>query len=129
MEYSVIINGRSYELPKKTIAVMEKLDDVLKVDSIKGLNIRQKYEKIHLFVKDIFGEEKAVEMLGNDKLSELDTSDLALIVIKVNEAYEKPLADYKNEMTMHKFEGLPIEKMNALIKGAQTVANMQSVGR
>lgn len=129
MEYTVIINNRSYELPKKTLAVMEKLDDVLKVDSVKGLSVKQKYEKIHTFVKDIFGEEKAVEMLGSDNLSELDTSELALIVIKVNEAYEKPVTDYKQEMTMRRFSGLPIEKMNALVAGAQTVSNMQSVGR
>ncbi len=129
MEYTVIINNRNYELPKKTLAVMEKLDDVLKVDSIKGLNVRQKYEKIHEFVKDIFGEEKAAEMLGSDNLSELDTSELALIVIKVNEAYEKPVTDYKQEMTMRRISGLPIEKMNALVAGAQTVSNMQSVNR
>lgn len=129
MEYTVIINNRNYELPKKTLEVMEKLDDVLKVDSIKGLGVRQKYERIHKFVKDIFGEEKAVEMLGSDNLSELDTSELALIVIKVNEAYEKPVTDYKQEMTMRRFSGLPIEKMNALVAGAQTVSNMQSVNR
>lgn len=129
MEYTVIINGRSYELPKKTLAVMEKLDDVLKVDSIQGMSIRQKYEKLHTFVKDIFGEEKIAEVLGSNKLDDIDTSELSLIVIKINESYEKPLTDYKQEMTMRKFNGLPIEKMNALANGAKAVSNMQSVGR
>ena len=32
MDYTVIINNRSYDLPKKTVSVMNKLDDVLKVD-------------------------------------------------------------------------------------------------
>ena len=34
MVYTFIINGRSYDLPKKTVSVMEKMDDVLKVDEV-----------------------------------------------------------------------------------------------
>ena len=34
MDYTVIINNRSYDLPKKTVSVMNKLDDVLKVDNL-----------------------------------------------------------------------------------------------
>ena len=29
MDYTVIINSRSYDLPKKTVSVMNKLDEVL----------------------------------------------------------------------------------------------------
>lgn len=32
MVYTVIVNNRSYELPKKTVTVMEDLDQALKVD-------------------------------------------------------------------------------------------------
>lgn len=44
MEYTVIVNGKSYDLPKKTIAVAESLEEVLKVDST-NLKIRQKMGK------------------------------------------------------------------------------------
>ena len=54
MEYTVIIDGHSYDLPKKTVAVMEKMDEVLKVDSVRGYSVRQKFEKLYSFVKQRF---------------------------------------------------------------------------
>ena len=71
MDYTVIINNRSYDLPKKTVSVMNKLDDVLKVDNL-NIKARQKFEKLHEFVKDILGEANAKEILGSDNLDEID---------------------------------------------------------
>ena len=65
MEYTIIINGRSYDLPKKTVSVMEKMDSVLKVDNLR-IKARQKFEKIHEFVKDMIGAENAKEAFGSD---------------------------------------------------------------
>ena len=88
MEYTVIVNGKSYDLPKKTIAVAESLEEVLKVDST-NLKIRQKMEKLHRFSKDLLGEDNVKEILGTDDLEEADTSALAMLVLNINEAYEK----------------------------------------
>ena len=43
MEYTVIINNQSYDLPKKTIKIMEDMEKVSKIDSVKGLGIRDKF--------------------------------------------------------------------------------------
>ena len=40
MVYTIIANNKSFDLPKKTVSVMEELDRVLKVDSNKGLSLR-----------------------------------------------------------------------------------------
>ena len=55
MEYTIIVDGRSYDLPKKTLVITEKLDDVLRVDSVKGLTVKQKFEKLDACVKDLVG--------------------------------------------------------------------------
>ena len=39
MDYTVIINSRSYDLPKKTVSVMNKLDEVLKAVSYTHLTL------------------------------------------------------------------------------------------
>ena len=96
MDYTVIINSRSYDLPKKTVSVMNKLDEVLKVDNL-NIKARQKFEKLHEFVKDILGEANAKEILESDNLDEIDLSDLSITVLKINDAYNKPLNDYKME--------------------------------
>ena len=61
MEYTIIVDGRSYDLPKKTLAVVDKLDEALKVDA-SNLNIRQKFEKLHHFIRDLVGDETVKEM-------------------------------------------------------------------
>lgn len=125
MEYTIIVNEQSYELPKKTIAVMEKLDEVLKVDST-NLKVRQKFDKLHGFIKGLIGEEAAKEMLGSDNLSEIDLSELTLAVKKVVDAYDKPITDYDTDKTARTFDSLPIEKIISMTKAADKLSAMPS---
>ena len=126
MVYTIIVNERSYDLPKKTVAVMEKLDDVLKVDQIKGLTVKQKFEKLHSFVKGLVGDSNTEEMFGSDNISEIDLSELTLAVKKIVSAYDKPINDYDAEMARQKFDNVPIEKIVSLSKAAQTVSAQQA---
>lgn len=128
MEYTVIVNGKSYDLPKKTIAVAESLEEVLKVDST-NLKIRQKMEKLHRFSKDLLGEDNVKEILGTDDLEEADTSALAMLVLNINEAYEKPVTEYRTDKMREAFNGIPTEKLSSLTKSMQTVMNVQEVSR
>ena len=125
MEYTIIVNGKSYDLPKKTMGGVEKLDEVLKVDSVKGLTVRQKFEKLHIFVKGLVGEDVAREMFGSDSLSEIDLSELTLVVKQVADAYEKPIADYDAEKSYSKLNGLPIDKIVSLTNAASKALAMQ----
>lgn len=124
MEYTIIVNGRSYDLPKKTVAVMEKLDEVLKVDFVKGYNIRKKYEKLHTFMKDLVGEEETTEMFGSPNMEEIDLSDLTLAVKKVVDAYDKPINDYDAEKSRAKLDELPLDKIISMTKAAERMANV-----
>ena len=124
MEYTIIVDSRSYDLPKKTVAVMEKLDDVLKVDSVKGLSLRQKFEKLHNFVKDVVGEENAKEIFGSDNIAEIDLSEVTLAVKKIADAYDKPIKDYESEKMQRSFDGIPMEKIISMTKAANTIATM-----
>lgn len=103
MVYTIIVNSKSYDLPPKTVDVMEKIDEVLKVDSIAGLSVKQKFEKLHNFIKNLVGEENAEEMFGSSNLSEVDLSELTIAVRKVIQSYDKPVADYENEVNKAKW--------------------------
>lgn len=124
MVYTFIINGRSYDLPKKTVSVMEKMDDVLKVDEVKGYTVRQKFEKLHGFVRDLVGDENSREMFGSDNITEIDLSDVTLAVKKIVDAYDKPIIDYDSEKSMNKLSGLPIEKIISIANAAEKIATM-----
>ena len=127
MAYTIIVNDKSYELPKKTVANAEKLDKVLKIDSIAGLSVREKFKKLHEFVKEMIGNEAAAEMLGSDRLDEIDTAELAVIVLKINAAYEKPMEEFKAERMQERIGNIPFEQLTSMTKAAQTVANVQAM--
>ena len=124
MEYTIIINGQSYDLPKKTVSVMEKMDEVLKVDLVKGYTVRQKFEKLHGFIKGLAGDENAKEMFGSDDITEIDTSELTLTVKKIVDAYDKPITDYDAEKSRNKLNELPVEKIISIAKAAEKMANV-----
>lgn len=124
MEYTIIINGQSYDLPKKTVSVMEKMDEVLKVDLVKGYTVRQKFEKLHGFIKGLVGDENAKEMFGSDDIAEIDTSELTLTVKKIVDAYDKPITDYDAEKSRNKLNELPVEKIISIAKAAEKMANV-----
>lgn len=124
MEYTIIINGRSYDLPKKTVTVVEELDEIMKVDAVKGLTVNQKFEKLHSFIKGLVGEDSAEEMFGSKDLAEIDLSELTLAVRYVIDAYDKPVTDYETSRSMRKFDGLPIDKIIATVNAAEKVAKM-----
>lgn len=124
MEYTIIVNGRSYDLPKKTISVADKLDSVLRVDE-SNLKIRQKFEKLHNFIKELVGDENAKEMFGSDNLSEIDLSELTLSIRKVVDAYDKPINDYDIEKQQEKFDSIPMDKIISMTKAAHTIANVE----
>lgn len=129
MEYSVIVNGRSYDLPKKTVTVMGKMDEALKVDSQPKLGIKQKFEKLHRFVKEIVGEENAREMFGSDNLEDIDLSEVSLAVLKIRDAYDQPISDYRTDKMMENIGSIPTEKITALTKSMQTMSNVQELAK
>jgi hypothetical protein len=124
MEYTIIVDGRSYDLPKKTVAIVEAMDEVLKVDSAKGLSVKQKFEKLYSFMERLVGTENVKEMFGSNKLTEIDLSELTLAVRRVIDAYDKPIADYDAERSNRRFDGLPIDKILATVNAAEKVAKM-----
>lgn len=129
MVHTVILNGRSYDLPKKTIGIANKLDEVLKIDSIRGLSLRQKYEKLHVFTKDVLGEKTTREILGTDDLDEIDLSELTITVRKIVDAYEKPIADYQMEKNREKLAGFPMKQIESIIGAANAAAKMEMLNK
>ena len=121
MQYTVIINGQSYDLPKKTMKVVEEMDKVARIDSVKGFSIRDKFKKLFDFIRNLVGEENAKEILGSDNLSEV-----TLAFKQIMDAYDKPIADYQVERAREKFNSLPIDKISNLAGAVDTMTAMKN---
>lgn len=119
MEYTIIANGRAYELPKKTIRVIEELDTVVKIDSVPNMTIREKFKAVYKFIEKTLGKENTLEILGSDKLDEVDLSELTITVKKIMDAYDKPVNDYDSEKRQLELEQIPFDKIVELAKATK----------
>lgn len=121
MIYTIIAsNGQSYDLPSKTIGVMDSLNNILKIDQT-DLGLKQKYQKILEFAVNVLGDEAVKEILGSDKVNDIDVGELELIILKIKAAYDKPIEEYRAEQLENSLEGIPTEKLVALTKAVNTI--------
>lgn len=122
MIYTIISDDmQSYDLPGKTLKVMEKIEALQRDDTRKDLSIREKYKKVHVFVVDILGKDVAKELLGTDKLDEMDLSVLTITAKKIIDAYDKPLEDYNRSKVQQTIDEIPLDKVTELIKATDSI--------
>lgn len=116
MVYTIIHNRKSYDLPKKTIGVMEELDKCLKIDSVVGMSLRDKFNELRSFLVSLLGEAAVNEILGSDNLDDIDLSDITITFRKIVDAYDKPIVDYNNGKTRDALSQIPFDKISQLSK-------------
>lgn len=124
MIYTVILHNHSYDLPAKTLAVTEKLDNAGGVDAIPGLSTREKYKIVLQCVIDVLGRDNVKEALGSDKLEEVDLSEVTLTFRKIVDAYNKPLEEYAANSNRASLDNLPIDQIVALADAARKVSDL-----
>lgn len=124
MQYTVNLNGRNYMLPKRTMAITERMDETANVDSLKNYSVREKFKKVHDCVVGIVGEENAREIFGTDNIDDMDVSEITLAFRKIVDAYNKPLTDYEMQQSREKFSALPIDKIAEIRKAADAVSSL-----
>lgn len=114
MIYTLIMNKKSYDLPKKTLAVVEAMDTVVQLDQDGSLSTRQKYQHIMDFEREILGEKAVEEIFGSNDIDQVDLSEVILAFRKIVDAYNKPVQDYERGSSLEAFNQLPLDKLTQL---------------
>ncbi len=114
MEYTVIINSRSYDLPPRTIAVLEELDEMSRIDDRKDLSVREKFSRLFKFITKLVGKDNALQILGSDDFTKVDTAEITLAFQKIVDAYQRPVREYQLTQAQMAIGDLPIEELKAL---------------
>ena len=122
MIYTVIINDRSYDLPKKTLAITEALDQTAKVDEL-NISTREKYRKVLDCIIRLLGKEAVAEVLGSTDLNEVDLSEVTIAFRKSVDAYNRPVQDYVNASGRGALDSMPIDQMTNLANAATQILN------
>lgn len=126
MEHTVIINGRSYDLPRKTMRIAERIEDVVKKDPMPNITLRQKFENTHACIEEILGTDNAKEILGSDNLDEIDLCEVTLTFKKIVDAYMQPVKEYDSAKMRNSISGIPFEKIASLADVMQKMTDGKS---
>lgn len=121
MDYSIEINGNAIELPKYTISVMEKIEQLEK-SSNSSASAKSKLQTMYNFLCDLVGKDKIEEVIG--KFNDADPNNINITYLSIVREYNKPLNDY--EMS----EGLEqIKELNNsdIAKLGETISKLEGV--
>lgn len=122
MECTIIINGRSYDLPKKTMRIAERLEDAVKKDQMNSLSVRQKFENTHACIKEILGDENAKEIFGSEDIEDIDLCDVALAFKMIVDSYAQPLKEYNSAKMRNSISSIPFDKLASVADVMQKVS-------
>jgi hypothetical protein len=123
MNYSIEMNGNIIELPKYTISVMEKLEQLEKNSNSPG-SAKSKLQAMYNFLCDLVGKDKVEEVIG--KFTDADPNDINIAYLSIVKEYNKPLNDY--EMS----EGLEqIKELNNsdIARLGETISKLEGVAQ
>lgn len=114
--YSLIVDRKSYTLPAKNIRLVEEMERVAHIDSIRGMSTRDKFEEILRFIVDTLGESNAKGVLGSVSVDEVDLSAVTVTFRMIVDAYNKPIADYNARKSSEVFASIPTDKLDKVSK-------------
>lgn len=122
--YSLNVDRKTYTLPPKNLRVVEEMDRVAQVDSIRGMSIREKFEVILRFIVDLVGEANATEILGSTLVEEVDLSSVTVVFRMIVDAYNKPIADYNARKSNEVFSSIPSDKIDKITRLAEVAKDV-----
>lgn len=120
MEYTLQINDREYGLPKKTLAVEEKIEKIKRLSKDTRTAARVKYENKVNFICEMVGSDNAKEIVDTDdlaKISEMDLGDIDVAVRNIIDGYERPTREQRVRESMEILGNPMIAQMLSVAEG------------
>lgn len=121
MGYKVTLNSKSYDLPKCTISIEERVELMRDTEKEVGKGTERKrvlVEQMLAFVEMCLGEDNAKEALEYTNIENVDTKDLEMVCSKIMNAYSE-------KATKEKVQEL--KRLTADINGALNTANLKAL--
>jgi len=122
--HSLVVDRKSYILPAKNLRLVEDMERVSHIDSVRGLSLREKYEEILKFIINTVGESNAKEILGSVAIDEVDLSAVVVTFRMIVDAYNKPLSDYNARKSNEMFSSIPSDKIEKIVKMAEAARDI-----
>ena len=124
MDYELELRGRTYELPKFTRSVKNKMEKI-NSDNASNLSDVKKFKNMYVFIKESVGEEAAKEIFGTDNFDDMDLNDITVCYIEIANAYDKPVNEAKKANIDLNDDDR--ELVMALLKNAGSLNNLEKI--
>lgn len=118
MEYTVIYNGVSYDIPSYSIKISEKLEEIELLNR-GNQKFKEKCKKMYDFISEIIGKENSTNILG--KFEESDPNVINILYLDIVKSYNKPLEDYTQQGLSEKLSDGQLDKMLEVIRAIPSV--------
>ena len=114
--------GRSYELPKKTLATQKKIDEVstLAVNN-KGYD---SYQKQWDFCVERLGKDNATEVLDANNINGVDLQTLTICYNSIIDTYTKRVREYNTQKELEQVDTPSIRAMADLANNVDKIAKI-----
>ena len=110
--------GNAVELPKLTLGISDKMDEVGAAQSN-----RERYRLQYEFVKEVCGDEYAAQALDGDDIEDIDLVELNVAYVGIVNAYAAPAAKAQAEGIAEQMKAL-----KPVVGAADAVGRMAVMG-
>lgn len=110
--------GNAVELPKLTLGISDKMDEVSAAQSS-----RERYRLQYEFVKEVCGEEYAAQALDGEDIEDIDLVELNVVYVGIVNAYAAPAAKAQAEGIAEQMKAL-----KPVVGAADAVGKMAVMG-
>ena len=111
--------GNAMELPKLTLGISDKMDEVGAAQSN-----RERYRLQYEFIKGVCGEEYAAQALDGEDIEEIDLVALNVVYVGIVNAYAAPAAKAQAEGIAEQMKAL-----KPVVGAADAVGKMADMGK
>ena len=124
MNYTIEMNGNVLELPKYTISVMEKIEQVEKKSNSSSGSMKSKLQGLYNFLCDLIGTDDVENAIG--KFEDSDPNEINIAYLSVIREYNRPLSDFEIKQGLEQINELnnsDIAKLGDTISKFENIAN------
>lgn len=122
MEYAIIYDGNSYDLPTYSFSIAEKIE---KQESINASNqkFKDKCKAMYELVVDILGKDTVNSILGD--FAKADPNVINILYLKIVSSYNKPVTSFNVEDTEKMMDSIPFDKLTDMMELVNTIDKLK----
>lgn len=126
MQYTVIINNESYDLPKFNLSIKKEMDIINSKISNTNIPIEDRIKVMWNFLISKLGEDNTYNICEGTSVDTADLCSINIAYLAISNAYDKPIIDYNKQSQNDLLDSDVINKINQIAKSAQAIQTIPS---